>query len=58
MDGSHDYASKADLPSFATKAKLGALDLRLVREMNAPNWRLIGALVAVAGMTAAVSHRL
>ena len=57
MDGRHDCASRADLPLFAIKAGPGALELRLVREMNGRDWQPIWALVAVAGITAA-SHCL
>ena len=57
MDGCNDYASSADLAPFAVEAGPGALELRLVRETNARDWKPIGALVDVAGISAAVSRR-
>ena len=57
MDGGQVCASKADLAPPAAKAGLGALELRLVRETSAQDRRLMGALSAVAGIAAAVSHR-
>lgn len=57
MDDGHECASKADLAPSATKSNPAALELRLVREMNARHWRPIGALAGVAGIAAGVSHR-
>ncbi len=56
MDGGQDCASKADLAPSATKANPGALELQLKRETSGQDPRLIGALVAVAGIATA-SHR-
>ncbi len=57
MGGGHDCASKADPAPSATKANMGPPELRLVRETSAQDRRPIGALAAVAGIAATVSHR-
>ena len=54
MDGGRDHASEADPTPSATKANLGGLELRLVREMNTQERWPIGTLVT--GIATAVSQ--
>ena len=49
-----DYATKADIQ--LVKTDLAELELRLVREMNSQIWRLLVALVAVAGVAVTVTR--